>query len=249
MMLEIQNLSKKYKNNIWGIKDLDLFISSNEIMGIAGPNGSGKTSFINCLLGVMSSTSGKVELDGHSNKSKEFKQCVAYVPDDLILPESLTGKEYLDFVTSMYEIVNIKKKNDLIDLFDMNEFLKEPIETYSHGMKKKTQLIAAFMLESKLVILDEPFRGLDVEAIIVTKKLIYRYVNKGGSILLSTHDLLGAEKICHRIAIISKGKKVTEGTIEELKRNHNCDNLEDVFMKVSMLGSRSERFEKIINNF
>lgn len=248
-MLEIHQLSKQYKNSVWGIQDFNLVINSKEIVGIAGPNGSGKTSLINCLLGIISPTSGNVELNGHSSQSKEFKQNIAYVPDDLILPEALTGREYLDFVTSMYELINAEKKEDLIEIFDMKQALNEPIETYSHGMKKKTQLIAAFMLKSKLIILDEPFRGLDVEAIIMTKKLMKRYVDKDGSILLSTHDLLGAEKLCNRIAIIAKGEKIAEGKIEELKTKHNSNSLEEVFMKVSMLGSRSDHFEKIINNF
>ncbi|ENQ3105067.1 ABC-2 type transport system ATP-binding protein [Bacillus sp. 491mf] len=248
-MLKIHQLSKQYKNSVWGVQNFNLIINNKEIMGIAGPNGSGKTSLINCLLGIISPTSGNVELNGYSSQSKEFKQNIAYVPDDLILPEALTGKEYLDFVTSMYELINSEKTEDLIEIFDMKEALNEPIETYSHGMKKKIQLIAAFMLKSKVIILDEPFRGLDVEAIIMTKKLMERYINKGGSILLSTHDLLGAEKLCNRIAIIAKGEKIAEGKVEELKTQHNSSSLEEVFMKVSMLGSRSDHFEKIINNF
>lgn len=248
-MLTIKELSKQYKNHIWGIQDFDLAINQREIVAIVGPNGSGKTSLISCLLGVISSTSGTVKLDEYPSHSKEFKKYIAYIPDDLILPDALTGKEYLEFVTSMYGFTDVKKKNNLIKLFDMKEALKEPIETYSHGMKKKTQFIAAFMLNSKLIIMDEPFRGLDVEAVIITRNLINRYVKNGGSILLSTHDLLGAEKICHRIVIISKGRKVAEGTVDELKKKNNCANLEDVFMKVSMLSDRSDKFEKIINNF
>ncbi|MGE7924739.1 ABC transporter ATP-binding protein [Viridibacillus arvi] len=248
-MLNIENLSKRYKNSVWGIKDFNLIIKNKEIMGIVGPNGSGKTSLINCLLGIIYPTSGKVELNGFQSKSKEFKKSIAYVPDDLILPEALTGTEYLDFVTSMYENIDIEKKKMLTELFDMKTALKEPIETYSHGMKKKIQLIAAFMLKSKLIVLDEPFRGLDVEAIIITKKLMNRYIKQGGSILLSTHDLTGAERLCNQISIISKGEKVAEGTVSELKENYNSKNLEEVFMKVSMLGSRSEQVEKIISNF
>lgn len=142
-----------------------------------------------------------------------------------------------------------RKKKKLIELFDMQDSLNKPIETYSHGMKKKTQLIAAFMLNSKFIVLDEPFRGLDVEAIIITKKIMHRYIEQGGSILLSTHDLIGAERLCNEISIISQGKKVAEGTVDELKKNYNSENLEEVFMKVSMLSSRSEQVEKIINNF
>ncbi|MDR6226131.1 ABC transporter ATP-binding protein [Desmospora profundinema] len=248
-MLAIHQLSKRYKNNIWAVQDFDLSIRANELVAIAGPNGSGKTSIINCLLSIIDPTSGEVHLDGHPNDSHEFKQRIAYVPDELILPEALTGSEYLDFVTSMYEHANAEKRKNLIELFDMKAALNEPIETYSHGMKKKTQLIAAFMLKSSVVIMDEPFRGLDVEAIIMTKKLMSKYVEKDGSILLSTHDLMAAENMCDRIAILSKGKKVAEGTVADLKKEHGCANLEEVFMKVSMLSDRSARFEKIIENF
>jgi len=248
-MLTIQSLSKKYKNSVWGIKDFDLTINNEEIMGIVGPNGSGKTTLINCLLGIITPTNGKVMLNGYPSKSKEFKQAIAYVPDDLILPEPLTGEEYLKFVTAMYEDIDQQKKSHLIELFNMQDALSEPIETYSHGMKKKTQLIAAFMLKSKLVILDEPFRGLDVEAIIITKKLMNRYVKQGGSILLSTHDLIGAENLCNRVGIVSKGNKVAEGTVAELKSKHHSANLEEVFMKVALLNSRSEQVEKILHHF
>jgi ABC-2 type transport system ATP-binding protein len=248
-MLTIQNLSKKYKNSIWGLKDFHLSIKPKEMMGIVGPNGSGKTTLINCLLGIISPTSGEVMLNGFPSKSKAFKQAIAYVPDELILPEPLTGKEYLKFVTAMYEEIDEKKKSDLIELFNMGDALSEPIETYSHGMKKKTQLIAAFMLKSKFVILDEPFRGLDVEAIIITKRLMNKYVEQGGSILLSTHDLLGAESLCDRVAIISKGNKVAEGTVSELKTRHQAANLEEVFMKVALQNSRSEQVEKILHHF
>jgi ABC-2 type transport system ATP-binding protein len=248
-MLTIHQLSKQYKNNIQAVQEFDLTIHNNELVAIAGPNGSGKTSIINCLLNILEATSGEVHLDGHDNRSKAFKQKIAYVPDELILPEALTGDEYLDFVTSIYEHADKEKRNSLTELFDMKTALQEPIDTYSHGMRKKIQLIAAFMLESKLIILDEPFRGLDVEAIIMTKKLMHKFVSHSGSILLSTHDLMAAEAMCHRIAILSKGRKVAEGTVAELKKQHECRNLEEVFMKVSMLRDRSARFEKIIENF
>ncbi|MDQ0418585.1 ABC-2 type transport system ATP-binding protein [Croceifilum oryzae] len=248
-MLHIEQLSKKYKNNIWAVQDFNLSIYKEELVAMVGPNGAGKTSIINCLLGVISPTSGTIQLDTYPNQSKKFKQLIAYVPDDLILPEALTGTEYLDFVTSMYQYEDPEKQSSLIELFDIKGAMSEPIETYSHGMKKKIQLIAAFMLNSKLIILDEPFRGLDVEAIIMTKKLMRKYLQKGGSILLSTHDLKAAEYLAQRMVILSKGKIVAEGTIEELKVENQCTDMEDLFMKVSMLRDRSAQFEKIIENF
>lgn len=248
-MLNISCLSKKYSNDIWAVKDFDLRLDMSEIICIAGPNGSGKTTIINCILDIIKPNMGEVFFNKHKNTSDTFKSLVAYVPDELLLIEALTGYEYLDFVNAMYSINNVNKLNSLIELYDMKLALKQPIETFSHGMKKKTQLIAAFMLNSKLLILDEPFRGLDVESIIVTKKMLSKYIQSGGKILLSTHDLLVAEELCNRIIILSKGHIVAEGKIEELKSKYNCTNLEQVFMEVSILKNRSERIEKIIRDF
>ncbi|MCD7036036.1 ABC transporter ATP-binding protein [Metabacillus sp. GX 13764] len=248
-MLEISRLSKKYKNRIWAVKDFDLSIAAGEIVALAGPNGSGKTSIINCMHNIIIQTEGEASLEGYPNTTPEFKKNAAYVPDDLLLPESLTANEYLDFVCAMYSQKPVLKRKKLIELFDMGKACDHPIETYSHGMRKKTQLIAAFMLESRLLTLDEPFRGLDVEAIIVTKKLMAKYAENGGGILLSTHDLLAAEAMCHRIAILSKGLKRAEGTAAALKKKYKSPNMEEVFMKASMLGERSDRFDEIIRNF
>ena len=170
-------------------------------------------------------------LDDLPNTTAEFKQKFAYVPDELLLPDALSAAEYLDFVSSMYHCTSNEKRKQLIELFDMKEALQEPIETYSHGMKKKTQLIAAFMLESEFVIMDEPFRGLDIEAVINTKKLMKRYAATQGSILLATHDMLSAEELCDKIAILSKGVKMDEGKVKELKAKYNSDSLEEVFLK------------------
>ena len=128
----------------------------------------------------------------------------------------------------MYECKTIHRRNQLIELFDMDSALSRPIETYSHGMKK-TQLIAAFMLDSQLVIMDEPFRGLDIEAVINTKKLMKRYAEHHGAILLSTHDMLSAEELCHKIAIISKGNKMDEGTVSALKEKYQSSTLNRCF--------------------
>lgn len=188
-------------------------------------------------------------MDDLQNTTAEFKQKLAYVPDELLLPDALSAAEYLDFVSSMYNCTSNEKRRQLIELFDMKEALQEPIETYSHGMKKKTQLIAAFMLESEFVIMDEPFRGLDIEAVINTKKLMKRYAATQGSILLATHDMLSAEELCDKIAIISKGVKMDEGKVKELKVKYSCNSLEEVFLKASMLSDRGAHFDQIIRNF
>ncbi|UOY88293.1 ABC transporter ATP-binding protein [Bacillus glycinifermentans] len=248
-MFTIDHLSKTYKNNVTAVSGFHIKIDRNQIVAIAGPNGSGKTSIINSILGIIKPSEGTILLDGLPNETAEFKQKLAYVPDDLLLPEALSAAEYIDFVSSMYHCTPKKRRKQLIELYDMEEALHEPIETYSHGMKKKTQLISAFMLDSEFVIMDEPFRGLDIEAVINTKKLMKRYAATRGSILLSTHDMLSAEELCDKIAILSKGVKMDEGKVGELKLKYNNDSLEEVFLKASMLSDRGAHFDQIIRNF
>lgn len=137
-MFTIENLTKTYKNNVTAVNDFHLKIDPHQIVAVAGPNGSGKTTMINCILGIIKHTEGKIHLQGVTNDEPSFKKQVAYVPDDLLLPEALTGAEYLEFVSSMYECKTIHRRNQLIELFDMDSALSRPIETYSHGMKKDT---------------------------------------------------------------------------------------------------------------
>lgn len=247
-MLSIKNLSKKYSNNFWGIQDFDLEIKEKELLSIVGPNGSGKTTIINCLLGVISPTEGVLSLYGHKNNTKKFKEYISYVPDELLLIESLTGMEYINFVKSMYQKVSNEKIEKLVQVYDMGQAMDDIIINFSHGMKKKLQLIAAFMLESKLLVLDEPFRGLDVESIIITKKMLKKFLKDGKSILLSTHDLLLADNLSDRIIIISKGKKIVENSSEMLKKEYNCNTLEEVFIKASLDKGRSDKIDEVINN-
>lgn len=247
-MLSIKNLSKKYSNNFWGIQNFDLELKEKELVSIVGPNGSGKTTIINCLLGVVSPTKGTLSLYGQKNNTKKFKEYIAYVPDELLLIESLTGKEYINFVKSMYQNVNEEKIKKLVQIYNMEEAMGQIIINYSHGMKKKLQLIAAFMLQGKLIVLDEPFRGLDVESIITTKKMLNKFLKDGKSILMSTHDLLLADSLSDRIVIISKGRKVVENTSDILKKEYNCNSLEEVFIKASLDKSRSDKIDEVINN-
>ena len=160
----------------------------------------------------------------------------------------MTGKEYIDFVSKIYIDIKEDFKNNLVNLFHIDTYLNEPIKTYSHGMKKKIQLITAFMVKSKAMILDEPYRGLDVEAIIILKKLIRKYVSNGGSAIISSHDLVSAEQLCDRMAIISCGSLLELGTIEDLKYRYQTDDIDEVFLKCSIKQDRGEDIEKLINS-
>jgi len=247
-MFEVIQLGKKYIKSTWAVKELDFCIDQKEVVSLVGPNGSGKTTTINCILGAIKATTGKVSYNGICNNTLEFKKMISYVPDELLLTESLTGREYLDFVAVMYGLDESTKRGELVKLFDMENFLDRTISEYSHGMKKKLQLISAFMLKAKLIILDEPFRGLDVEAVIIATKLMKKYVQRGNSILLSTHDLNTAEQLSDRIIIISKGRKMTDGSAADLKKEYKCQTIEEVFMEVSINRNRRNEIEEIIGN-
>lgn len=247
-MLIIDNISKQYSNGYWGIKEFTLEIENGQVVCIAGPNGSGKTTIIECALELISLTEGSVTYNNFNNNTLEYKRKVGYVPDEILLIEALTGNEYINFVKNIYEDVDNEKLKKLIELFNMKEYLDEPIETYSHGMKKKVQIVSAFMLNCSIIVMDEPTRGLDIEAIIILKKLMRKFISKGGGILLSTHNLISAESMCDKIAIIAGGKKLAEGNLSELKEKYNENDLEGVFMKCSLLSERSDKIEEIIND-
>ena len=247
-MLQIKNLSKQYSNGHWGIKDFSLEIDRGQIVCIAGQNGAGKTTILNCILGVISLTEGEITYNGYSNKDIEFKKQIAYVPDEVLLIEPLTGNEYINFVRNMYGDICESKVCNLKQLFDLKEFFDEPIETYSHGMKRKIQLISAFMLNSSVIVMDEPLRGLDVESIITLKKLMEKHAGDGGTIILSTHDLIQAGSLSDKVAIISNGKKIIEGEVNSLMDKFNAQNLEEVFINCSQMSERTIEIEKIINN-
>jgi len=248
-LLTINNLSKKYSNGTWGISDFSIEISDGEIVCIAGPNGSGKTTIINCMLDVVSPTTGEILYNKIPSRQVEYKRNVTYVPDETLLIDALTGSEFVDFTARMYDMKSTVKRDSLVELFNLGEALHQVISSYSHGMQKKLQLICSFMLDCKIVVLDEPSRGLDVESIISLKKLMKKYAANGGSILMSTHDLIPAEELCDRLVVISQGKKIAEGTPAELKIKYESNDLEEVFMKSSLLSERGEKIEKIIDNF
>lgn len=247
-MLYVDNLTKTYNNKIVAIKDLSFSLNINKVLGLVGPNGSGKTTTINLILGTIKSNSGEILYENYKNDSLEFKKKVGYIPDDLILPESLTGREYIDFILSIYSIKESNKLNKLIKLYNMQDFLDILIKEYSHGMKKKIQIIVAFSLESELIIIDEPFRGLDIESIIITKQLFKSFI-KSGSILLCSHDLNLIEELADEVIMLYKGDTVAKGTSSFLKEKFECNDLEEVFMNVSIGEERKHEIGEIISNF
>lgn len=233
-MLEIKNLSKTYKkSNVKAIDNINLTIEDGDIYGFIGPNGAGKSTTIKCIVGIHEYDEGDILLDGISIKQNplESKMKMAYVPDNPDLYEHLSGIGYIDFVCNIYQVS--KEKDELIHkyatLFDIESKLADPIKTYSHGMKQKIALIAALVHKPKLLILDEPFVGLDPKASHDLKETMKELCATGTMIFFSSHVLEVVEKFCNKIAIIKNGKIVTSGKTEDVKGD---ETLESKFLEL-----------------
>ncbi len=227
-MLEIKNVSKTYKKaSVKAIDSINLTIEDGDIFGFIGPNGAGKSTTIKCIVGIHD-FEGDIFLDGVSIKFNplESKLKMAYVPDNPDLYEHLTGIQYIDFVCNIYRVN--EEKNERIhqyaSLFDIESKLGDPIKTYSHGMKQKIALIASLIHKPKLLVLDEPFVGLDPKAAHDLKEVIKELCSTGTMVFFSSHVLEVVEKFCNKIAIIKDGKIVASGKTEEIKGDESLEN-------------------------
>ncbi len=229
-MLKIQNLTKTYKGSGKGVIDL----SAGDIYGFIGHNGAGKTTTLKCIAGILDFKDGDILIDGHSVKKEPLlcKSMIAYIPDNPDLPEYLTGIQFLNFIADVYglsESVRTEKIGKYAGLFEITEALGDLISSYSHGMKQKLAVISALIHSPKLMLLDEPFVGLDPKAALTLKEIMRELCENGGAVFFSTHVLDVAEKLCNRIAIIKGGKLVASGETETLTKG---ESLEKVFMEV-----------------
>lgn len=233
-MLSIKNLTKVYKGGKVAVSNLCIEVQAGDIYGFIGQNGAGKTTTIKSVVGIHDFDEGEIKIDGTSIKEKPIlcKEKMAYIPDNPDLYEYLTGIQYLNFIADIYKIPsNIRQeriKNEAKDFGILNN-LGDLISSYSHGMKQKLAIIGALIHEPKLLVLDEPFVGLDPEATLRLKEKMHKLCSMGSAIFFSTHVLDVAEKLCNRIAIISNGKLVIEGETAKLTKEKS---LEDVFMGV-----------------
>lgn len=234
-MLKINNLCKKYKGSDKGVQDINIHVEKGDIYAFIGHNGAGKTTTLKCVTGIHGFDSGEILVDG-KDISKDHIACkksFAYIPDNPDLYEYLTGIQYLNFIADVFE-VPAAKRSEIIekyaDAFDITESLGDLISSYSHGMKQKLAIISALVHEPKLLILDEPFVGLDPKASVVLKGIMHDICDNGGAIFFSTHVLDVAEKLCNKVTIIKDGKIIASGSMSELTKNG--DSLEDIFMEV-----------------
>lgn len=232
-MLTINNITKRYGDKT-AVDNLSLHIAPGEIYGFIGHNGAGKTTTIKACCGIIGFDDGEILVDGVSIKDNpiECKKKFAYIPDNPDLYDFLSGIKYLNFVADIYGIPKAER-NDVIkkyaDMFELTESLAEPISNYSHGMKQKLAIISALIRKPKLMILDEPFVGLDPKASHLLKEIMAELCRNGGAIFFSTHVLEVAEKLCTKVAIIKDGKLVISGNTAEVIGNAS---LESVFLEL-----------------
>lgn len=232
-MLRIENLTKTYGEKV-AVNNLSLHIKPGEIYGFIGHNGAGKTTTLKACVGIHQFDSGEIFIDGHSIKNEpvEAKSVLAYIPDNPDLYNYMTGIGYLNFIADIFK-VDKELRNERIhrfaDTFGIERDLGEAVSAYSHGMKQKLAIISALIHDPKLMILDEPFVGLDPKATHSLKEIMADTCQRGGAIFFSTHVLEVAEKLCHKIAIIKGGNLIKSGTMEEVKGD---DSLEEVFLEL-----------------
>lgn len=232
-MLKIKHLTKKY-GDFKAVDDLSLHIAPGEIYGFIGHNGAGKTTTLKSVVGILQFDNGEIYIDGTSITADPLKckKEIAYIPDNPDIYEFMTGIKYLNFVADIFGVSAADRQEKIrkyAEIFELSSDLAQPISTYSHGMKQKLAIISAWIHSPKLIIMDEPFVGLDPKAAHLLKGMMREICDNGGAIFFSTHVLEVAEKLCDKIAIIKEGKLVRSGTMEEVKGD---DSLEAVFLEL-----------------
>lgn len=232
-MLKIEHLTKVYGGKK-AVDDLSLHIQPGEIYGFIGHNGAGKTTTLKSVVGILQFDAGEITIDGISIREQPLacKKKFAYIPDNPDLYDFMTGIKYLNFIADVFGVDENTRQERIrkyAELFELTNDLGQPIAAYSHGMKQKLAIIAAWMHDPKLIIMDEPFVGLDPKASHLLKGMMREVCDNGGAIFFSTHVLEVAEKLCDKVAIIKGGKLIRSGTMEEVKGD---DSLEEVFLEL-----------------
>lgn len=233
-ILEIKNFTKSYGGGKKAADNVTLTINSGDICGFIGHNGAGKSTTIRAAVGVLDFTEGEILIDGHSVKKEpvKCKQITSYIPDNPDIYENLTGIEYLNFISDVFGIKGKTREERIrkyADIFGITDSLGDLIRSYSHGMRQKIAIISAIIHEPKLLVLDEPFVGLDPKATYTLKEIMREMCSKGSAVFFSTHVLDVAEKLCNRVVIIKEGRIIASGTMDELTKDKS---LEDLFLEV-----------------
>ena len=232
-MIEIKNVTKKYGENI-ALDNVSFNVNGGEIFAFIGHNGAGKTTLIKSIVGIHDFDNGDILINGKSIKEKpvECKKEMAFVPDNPELYENMKAIDYINFICDMYEVSLDARKNNIekyAKMFEIENDLNDTINSFSHGMKQKIALISALAHDPKILIMDEPFVGLDPKAVFDIKEIMNEMIKQGKTVFFSTHILDVAEKLCSRVAIIKKGKIIKVGNMEEIKGD---ESLEKVFLEL-----------------
>ena len=232
-MLYIEHLTKTFGEKK-AVDDLSLHIAPGEIYGFIGHNGAGKTTTLKSVVGIQQFDSGRIMIGGHSIQDEPIacKKMLAYIPDNPDLYEFMTGIQYLNFIADIFGVEESARQERIrkyADLFELTGDLAQPVAAYSHGMKQKLAIISAWLHTPKLIIMDEPFVGLDPKAAHELKLMMREHCDAGGAIFFSTHVLEVAEKLCDKVAIIKSGRLIASGSMEEVKGDSS---LEDVFLEL-----------------
>ncbi len=235
-MLEIKSLTKHYRGSEKGITELDLHVMPSDLYAFIGHNGAGKTTTLKAVAGIHGYDSGDIIINGIDMKTDPMgcKRVMAYIPDDPELFDYLTGMQYLNFIADIFNIpadIRRERIEKYVGLFEITGVLGDLISSYSHGMKQKLAIISAFIHEPRLLILDEPFVGLDPKAALKLKELMKELCNKGGAVFFSTHVLDVAERLCNKVAMIKDGRLVISGNMNDILKDG--DSLESIFMRVA----------------
>ena len=232
-MLYIEHLTKTFGEKK-AVDDLSLHIAPGEIYGFIGHNGAGKTTTLKSVVGIQQFDSGRITIGGHSIQDDPIacKKMLAYIPDNPDLYEFMTGIQYLNFIADIFGVEESARQERIrkyADLFELTTDLAQPVAAYSHGMKQKLAIISAWLHAPQLVVMDEPFVGLDPKAAHLLKGMMRELCDRGGAIFFSTHVLEVAEKLCDKVAILRAGKLIRSGTMDEVKGD---DSLEEVFLEL-----------------
>ena len=232
-MLRIEHLTKSYDEKK-AVDDLTLHIGAGEIFGFIGHNGAGKSTTLKSAVGILKYDEGKIFINGVSIKDDPLKckKELAYIPDNPDMYDFMSGIKYLNFIADVFKVPTDDRREKIhkyADIFELTDDLAQPISSYSHGMKQKLAVISAWMHDPKLIIMDEPFVGLDPKAAHILKEMMREHCDRGGAIFFSTHVLEVAEKLCDKVAIIKQGRLIKSGTMDEVKGD---ESLEEVFLEL-----------------
>jgi ABC-2 type transport system ATP-binding protein len=236
-ILEVRELTKRYGSKN-AVQRVSFGVASGEIVGLLGPNGSGKSTTLHCLTGILEPTSGDILIDGFPHSEPSAKDAFGFLPDDLPLPESLRASEVMTLHRRLRPNFDAELAAYLIELLGLAEHMQGRVGQYSHGMKRKLQLALALAHGPRLLILDEPLRGLDPEAAIILDTIMRTFTAQGGAVLVATHDLLAAQHYCERVVILAGGEMVAAGEPAQLIADRGVRSLEQVFVEVTGLQAK-----------